>query len=112
MNLPIRPHYYLPAFISEIENNGITGGISVLTQMHLLGIAPDWEMLLNWVIPLIYNEEGNMVETLKIIKETCNVSYSSGLFGAGLIVALHRKAVQEGVALSKLNVKNILHLKK
>lgn len=100
MNIPVRPHYFLPEFIWEARQNGFDGSVKVLRKMLAFGIQPDWEMLLNWIIPILYDLERDLFEVIKTVKDVTGLSYSSGnILSAGLTFAVQENKLKECTAL-------------
>ncbi|ODN00722.1 Leucine-rich PPR motif-containing protein, mitochondrial [Orchesella cincta] len=99
MDIPLRPHYFLPAFNSESDENGIVGAVRVLHQMRNLNIQPDWEMLVDWIVPKLFRETESTLEVARIIQGATGMSYSSGVLSAVTIVALRERKINEAVTI-------------
>lgn len=49
--LPVRPHYFWPLIISAAKEHGEQGLMNVLDTMRRLNIRPDFETMLDYVLP-------------------------------------------------------------
>ncbi|CAL8101565.1 unnamed protein product [Orchesella dallaii] len=109
MDVPLRPHYFLPAFIEETDKAGITGAVRVLQKMRNLSIQLDWEMLVGWVVPKLFKETQSMLEVSKIIHQATGMSYSSGVLSSVICVALQEKLIKEVVCIVERLKGKLIH---